>query len=83
MLPATRITNRSPSPWSNTSSAGTRASEQPRMIANGCLLRGERAPPRGAVAVVAALLVDEALVALAQRPGVPHVPESWLVRLSC
>src|SRR5690606_25921394 len=32
-LPATRITNRSPSPWSNTISAGTRASEQPRMIA--------------------------------------------------
>src|SRR4051812_30246132 len=36
MLPATRITNRSPSPWSKTISAGTRESEQPRMIANGC-----------------------------------------------
>ena len=35
-LPARRITNRSPSPWSNTSSAGTRESEQPRMIAKGC-----------------------------------------------
>src|SRR5882672_788975 len=35
MLPATRITKRSPSPWSNTISAGTRESEQPRMMANG------------------------------------------------
>src|SRR5512135_3716062 len=43
MLPATRITNRSPSPWSNTISAGTRESEQPRMIANGrCSCDGTR-----------------------------------------
>ena len=35
MLPATRMTKRSPRPWSNTISAGTRESEQPRMIANG------------------------------------------------
>jgi hypothetical protein len=35
MLPATRMTNRSPRPWSNTISAGTRESEQPRMIASG------------------------------------------------
>ena len=35
MLPATRMTNRSPSPWSKTISAGTRESEQPRMIAKG------------------------------------------------
>jgi hypothetical protein len=35
MLPATRMTNRSPNPWSNTNSAGTRESEQPRMMANG------------------------------------------------
>jgi hypothetical protein len=35
MLPATRITNRSPSPQSKMISAGTRASEQPRMMANG------------------------------------------------
>src|SRR5437762_9379919 len=35
MLPATRITKRSPKPWPKTSSAGTRESEQPRMIANG------------------------------------------------
>ena len=35
MLPATRMTNRSPSPWSKTISAGTRESEQPRMMANG------------------------------------------------
>ena len=35
MLPATRITKRSPSPWSKISSAGTRASEQPRMMASG------------------------------------------------
>src|SRR5262245_31312315 len=34
-LPATRMTNRSPSPWSNTISAGTRESEQPRMMAEG------------------------------------------------
>ncbi len=34
-LPATRMTNRSPKLWSKTSSAGTRESEQPRMIANG------------------------------------------------
>src|SRR5262249_1961687 len=34
-LPATRITKRSPSPWSNTISAGTRESEQPSTIANG------------------------------------------------
>src|SRR5262245_26741450 len=46
MLPATRITNRSPRPWSNTSSAGTRASEQPSTIANGscaCVSAGRRA----------------------------------------
>ena len=35
MLPATRMTNRSPSPWSKTISAGTRESEQPRIMANG------------------------------------------------
>ena len=35
MLPATRITNRSPRPWSKTSSTGTRESEQPRITANG------------------------------------------------
>ena len=35
MLPATRMTNRSPRPWSKTISAGTRESEQPRMTANG------------------------------------------------
>ena len=34
-LPATRMTKRSPSPWSNTSSAGARESEQPRTTANG------------------------------------------------
>src|SRR5207249_7815107 len=36
MFPATRTTNRSPSPWSKTTSGGTRESEQPRMMANGC-----------------------------------------------
>src|SRR6186713_109227 len=42
MFPATRITNRSPTPWSNTSSAGTRESEQPSTIANGnCLSTSE------------------------------------------
>jgi hypothetical protein len=35
MLPATRMTKRSPNPWSKTSSAGTRESEHPRMIAKG------------------------------------------------
>src|SRR3982074_3636637 len=35
MLPATRITKRSPSPWSKTISTGTRESEHPRMAANG------------------------------------------------
>ena len=35
MFPATRMTKRSPSPWSKTSSAGTRESEQPRMMAKG------------------------------------------------
>ncbi len=35
MLPATRMTNRSPSPWSKTNSAGARESEQPRITANG------------------------------------------------
>src|SRR5262245_28560018 len=35
MFPATRITNKSPKLKSKTSSAGTRESEQPRMIANG------------------------------------------------
>jgi hypothetical protein len=34
-FPATRMTNRSPRPWSNTISAGTRESEQPRMMAKG------------------------------------------------
>jgi hypothetical protein len=34
-LPATRTTNRSPSPQSNTISAGTRESEHDRMTANG------------------------------------------------
>ena len=38
MLPATRMTKRSPRPWSNTISAGTRESEQPRMTANGSWL---------------------------------------------
>src|SRR4051812_28160725 len=36
MLPATRMTNRSPNPWSKISSAGTRESEHPRTMANGC-----------------------------------------------
>ena len=36
MLPATRMTKRSPMPWSKTISAGTRESEQPRMMAKGC-----------------------------------------------
>ena len=35
MFPATRMTNRSPTPWSNTISAGTRESEHPRTIAKG------------------------------------------------
>src|SRR4051794_36859492 len=35
MLPATRMTKRSPSPWSKMISAGTRESEQPRMMAMG------------------------------------------------
>src|SRR5688572_24830091 len=35
MLPATRMTKRSPSPWSKTISAGTRESEQPRTMAIG------------------------------------------------
>lgn len=35
MFPATRMTNRSPRPWSKTISAGTRESEHPRMMANG------------------------------------------------
>src|SRR2546422_4341516 len=35
MFPATRITNRSPNPCPNTNSAGTRASEHPRMMAKG------------------------------------------------
>ena len=35
MFPATRMTNNAPSPWPKTISAGTRASEQPSMIANG------------------------------------------------
>src|SRR6185503_10100655 len=43
IFPATRITNRSPNPWPNTSSAGTRASEQPRTMANGCWLVEGRA----------------------------------------
>jgi hypothetical protein len=34
-LPATRITNRSPRPWSKTSSGGTRLSAQEMMVANG------------------------------------------------
>src|SRR5207248_5984290 len=34
MFPATRITNRSPNPCPNTSSAGTRESEQPKTMAN-------------------------------------------------
>jgi hypothetical protein len=33
--PSTRMTKRSPKPWSKTNSAGTRESEQPRTIANG------------------------------------------------
>ncbi len=35
MFPATRMTNKSPKPWSNTSSAGTRESEHPSTTANG------------------------------------------------
>jgi hypothetical protein len=35
MFPATRMTKRSPKPWSKTISAGTRESEHPRMMANG------------------------------------------------
>ncbi len=35
MFPATRITNRSPRPWSKIIYAGTLESEHPRMIANG------------------------------------------------
>src|SRR5262245_12244994 len=35
MLPATRMTKRSPRPWSKTISAGTRESEHPRMMAKG------------------------------------------------
>src|SRR5882757_9881697 len=35
MLPATRNTNRSPSPWSKMISTGTRESEHPRIVANG------------------------------------------------
>src|ERR1700686_3805918 len=38
MLPATRMTKRSPKPWSKTISTGTRESEQPRMAANGSWL---------------------------------------------
>ena len=34
-FPATRMTNRSPKPWSNTISAGTRESEHPSTMANG------------------------------------------------
>ena len=34
-FPATRMTKRSPSPWSKINSAGTRESEQPRTIAKG------------------------------------------------
>jgi len=36
MLPATRITNRSPNPWSKTSSGGTLESLHARIVANGC-----------------------------------------------
>src|SRR5437867_8654729 len=36
MLPATRMTNRSPKPCPKTSSAGTRESEQPSTMAKGC-----------------------------------------------
>src|SRR6266850_645564 len=36
MLPATRMTKRSPNPCPKTSSAGTRESEQPRTMAKGC-----------------------------------------------
>ena len=35
MLPATRMTNRLPNPWSKTTSTGTRESEQPSTTANG------------------------------------------------
>src|SRR5262245_28461172 len=35
MFPATRMTNKSPRPWLKTISAGTRESEQPRIMANG------------------------------------------------
>jgi len=35
MFPATRMTNRSPKPWSKTISTGTRESEHPRIAANG------------------------------------------------
>jgi hypothetical protein len=44
MLPATRMTKRSPRPWSKTISAGTRESEQPRIIAKGscCWMRAAR-----------------------------------------
>src|SRR5262245_51515725 len=34
-LPATRMTKRSPKPWSKTNSMGTRESLQPRIVANG------------------------------------------------
>jgi hypothetical protein len=34
--PATRTTNRSPSPWAKTSSGATRESAHARMVANGC-----------------------------------------------
>jgi hypothetical protein len=34
-LPAMRVTNRSPNPWSNTISIGTRESAQPRNAAKG------------------------------------------------
>src|SRR6266446_72525 len=44
ILPATRMTNRSPKPWPKMSSAGTRESEQPSTMANGCCPAPGRPP---------------------------------------
>ena len=66
MLPATRMTNRSPSPWSNTISAGTRESEQPSTIANGdCTARSARRPWLSIESTLRTLL-DVAAVAFTQ-----------------
>ena len=66
MFPATRTTNRSPTPWSKTSSGATRESAQPTMMASGRLPLGQRREVFRLPPGVDELTAHEPLVALEQ-----------------